>query len=131
MAEAQAYAALDTAGMLTQHTSLWAPIGGPNTTFQAWLAFATSLSANGKVHIVAFKGFLDGTLAARTGALLAPYADDSTTSGALVYSPTALANLVVRANRAGYPVALHAIGDRAVRAALDAFATSVQVLGQP
>jgi predicted amidohydrolase YtcJ len=70
---------------------------------------------------VAFKGFLDGTITARTGALLAPYADGPGDGGPLAFSNAELARLVVRANGAGFPVALHAVGDRAVRAALDAF----------
>jgi predicted amidohydrolase YtcJ len=127
-AEADAYVALDAAGSLVQRTFLWAPLGGSDAAFQAWLDFAAQLPSTGHVQVVAFKGFVDGTLPARTAALLAPYSDDSSTSGALIYSQDALNALVTRANRAGYPVALHAVGDRAVRAALDAFEASARTL---
>ncbi len=60
------------------------------------------------------KGFMDGTLGSRTARLL-----DGT--GVEILSSAALANWIRRAARAGWPVAVHAIGDRANRDALDAF----------
>jgi predicted amidohydrolase YtcJ len=60
------------------------------------------------------KVFMDGTLGSRT-ALLADGSGVSITSG------EELAEIVRRAARAGFPVAVHAIGDRANREALDAF----------
>jgi predicted amidohydrolase YtcJ len=66
------------------------------------------------------KVFLDGTLGARTAALSAPYADDSSTSGELRLNAHELHQRVARWASAGWPVAIHAIGDLAVTVALDA-----------
>ena len=63
----------------------------------------------------------DGVLSARTAALLAPYADAPDESGFMVTEFDDLADAVTRIHGAGFPVAIHAIGDRAVRASLDAF----------
>ncbi len=63
----------------------------------------------------------DGVLSARTAALLAPYADAPGESGFMVTEFDGLASAVTRIHEAGFPVAIHAIGDRAVRASLDAF----------
>ena len=63
----------------------------------------------------------DGVLSARTAALLAPYADAPDESGFMVTESGDLAGAVTRIHEAGFPVAIHAIGDRAVRASLDAF----------
>jgi hypothetical protein len=60
------------------------------------------------------KAFMDGTLGSRTARLL-----DG--SGVEITSREELADIVRRAARAGWPVAVHAIGDRANRDALDAF----------
>jgi predicted amidohydrolase YtcJ len=60
------------------------------------------------------KAFMDGTLGSRTARLL-----DG--SGVEITSGDQLAEIVVRAARAGWPVAVHAIGDLANRDALDAF----------
>ncbi len=60
------------------------------------------------------KMFMDGTLGSQTARLL-----DG--SGVEITSREQLAETVRRAARAGWPVAVHAIGDRANREALDAF----------
>ncbi len=60
------------------------------------------------------KVFMDGTLGSQTAWML-----DG--SGVRITSGDELAEIVRRAARAGWPVAVHAIGDRANREALDAF----------
>jgi predicted amidohydrolase YtcJ len=60
------------------------------------------------------KVFMDGTLGSRTALML-----DG--SGVEITSADELAEIVRRAARLGWPVAVHAIGDRANRNALDAF----------
>jgi predicted amidohydrolase YtcJ len=60
------------------------------------------------------KTFMDGTLGSRTARML-----DG--SGVEITSRETLAEIVLRAASAGWPVAVHAIGDRANREALDAF----------
>jgi predicted amidohydrolase YtcJ len=60
------------------------------------------------------KAFMDGTLGSQTARLL-----DG--SGVEITSRDELAQIVRRAARLGWPVAVHAIGDRANRDALDAF----------
>jgi predicted amidohydrolase YtcJ len=60
------------------------------------------------------KAFMDGTLGSQTARLL-----DG--SGIEITSREELEELIRRAARAGFPVAVHAIGDRANRDALDAF----------
>lgn len=66
------------------------------------------------------KIFLDGSLGARTAWLHAPYEDGEGT-GRPIYTPTAIQALVAEASRAGIQPHVHAIGDAAVDAALDAF----------
>ncbi|HEU4942449.1 MAG TPA: amidohydrolase [Gaiellaceae bacterium] len=60
------------------------------------------------------KAFMDGTLGSRTARML-----DG--SGVEITSKDALVDILRRAARAGWPVAVHAIGDLANREALDAF----------
>jgi predicted amidohydrolase YtcJ len=68
------------------------------------------------------KTFMDGTLGSRTALML-----DG--SGVQITSREALEDIVRRAAQAGWPVAVHAIGDRANRDALDAFAATRDVWG--
>ena len=68
----------------------------------------------------AVKLFADGTLGSRTAAMLAPY-EGTAETGIDVIDPAALRSEVRRAVDHGWSVAIHAIGDRAVRFSLDAF----------
>lgn len=77
----------------------------------------------------ALKAVLDGSLGSRTAALLAPYSDDPATSGILRLDPTALTQMAIERDRAGFQLAFHAIGDRANRIALDAFAAAQKANG--
>ena len=63
----------------------------------------------------------DGVLSAYTASLLEPYADNPGESGLPRTDEAELGAEVTALNAAGFPVAIHAIGDRAVRMALNAF----------
>jgi predicted amidohydrolase YtcJ len=76
-----------------------------------------------EVRLGGIKAFLDGALGSRTAAMLEPY-ENSSDTGVLVMQPEELTELVARATEGGLAVALHAIGDRAVRIGLDAFASA-------
>ena len=66
------------------------------------------------------KFFLDGVIETRTAAMLAPYVDDSR-SGALLWDPVQYRDAVSQLDRQGVQIFTHAIGDRAIRLALDAY----------
>jgi len=67
------------------------------------------------------KIFTDGSLGARTAAMQKPYTDDPSTNGILYHSLAQLKNLIKEADEAGFQVAVHAIGDKAVKETLKAF----------
>jgi predicted amidohydrolase YtcJ len=74
------------------------------------------------------KGFVDGVIEARTASMLAPYEDDPS-AGLPAWEPDRLDVFVAEADRRGWQVELHAIGDRGVRLALDAFEHAAAVNG--
>ena len=63
---------------------------------------------------------LDGELGGQTASLLAPYTDAPDRQGLEIASRTALHELATRLYKDGFQLALHASGDGAVRASLDA-----------
>jgi len=66
------------------------------------------------------KFFVDGVVENETGALLEPYCSGMHEHGMLLWQPEQLADAVARVDAAGFQPHLHAIGDAAVRQALDA-----------
>jgi hypothetical protein len=67
------------------------------------------------------KIFADGVIESHTAALLLPYLGHGSDRGPLNYEPDSLNALVLALDSAGFQVHVHAIGDRAIRATLDAF----------
>jgi len=64
---------------------------------------------------------LDGVIEGHTAAMLAPYSDDPSKSGQLFWDPVKYKQAIVELDRRGFQIFTHAIGDRAVRLALDAY----------
>lgn len=85
----------------------------------------------GRARLGWLKLFADGSLGSRTAAMLEPFEPDgrldpgtareASSRGIWITSAARLAELVTRAATGGIATQIHAIGDAAVRAALDAF----------
>jgi len=97
-----------------------------------WLPFAASLDElkahrahhdanDAMLHTGMLKGFMDGSLGSRTAAMKAPYSDDPKNTGLPQYTQDRLNAMTVERAKAGFQMGFHAIGDRAVSMALDAF----------
>jgi hypothetical protein len=67
------------------------------------------------------KAFMDGVIESHTAAMLEPYSDDPRLSGSLNYSPEQFRANVLELDRRQFQVITHAIGDLAIRTALDAY----------
>ncbi|MCB1600639.1 MAG: viroplasmin family protein [Xanthomonadales bacterium] len=68
------------------------------------------------------KIYADGALGSRGAALLADYSDEPGNRGLLIQSPEHLREIIDKAAACGVQPAVHAIGDRANREVLDAYA---------
>ena len=74
------------------------------------------------LHTGMLKGFMDGSVGGHTAALLEPYADDPTNTGLPRYDAAKLNEMAKERVLAGFQLGFHAIGDKGVQMALDAFA---------
>ncbi|GAA2576968.1 amidohydrolase [Microbacterium binotii] len=78
----------------------------------------------GLITVGALKAITDGSLGTRTAACSVAYADPPHPHGLLTIPPDALREVMTRATAAGLDCAIHAIGDEAMRHALDAYAAT-------
>jgi predicted amidohydrolase YtcJ len=78
--------------------------------------------ADDALAIIGFKSFIDGTLGSRTARMLEPYSDDPQNRGLFVEFAECgrLAPWLRDGLARGWSMSMHAIGDAALRAALDA-----------
>lgn len=90
-----------------------------------WQRLADTVKTRGRgdewLRIGGLKGFVDGSIGSRTAAMLEPFTDTPDDRGLLVNRPEDLYAWTLGADRAGLQVAVHAIGDRAIRMQLDIF----------
>ena len=126
----QIYEELEHDGKLTARISEWLDfddsIADLNNKRSSHPASDTML------HTGMLKAFMDGSLGSKTAALLEPYSDDPKNdnpkndnpknSGLPQYEAAKLNAMTKERVLAGYQIGFHAIGDKAVQMALDAFA---------
>ena len=73
------------------------------------------------IDVNSVKFFLDGVVESHTAAFLEPYTDDPSTKGSLFWNPEKYKAAVAELDKKGLQLYTHAIGDYAVRTALDAY----------
>jgi predicted amidohydrolase YtcJ len=76
----------------------------------------------------AVKGFVDGVVESKTAAMLEPYVGGGG-SGEVQWTAGDLDRNVASYDREGFQILLHAIGDKAIRMALDAYERAAKVNG--
>jgi predicted amidohydrolase YtcJ len=110
------------AGKLTVRVAEWQQFANSVADIKRERAeFAAFREDPFRLRLTALKGYVDGTLGSRTSAMLAPFSDDPHNSGIPRLSPEELTKMIVERDAAGFQIALHCIGDRANRMALDGY----------
>ncbi|MGA7358249.1 MAG: amidohydrolase [Candidatus Sulfotelmatobacter sp.] len=121
----QIYEELEKDGKLTARISEWLPFDDSIEELQK--KRDSHPQSDLMLHTGMLKGFMDGSLGGHTAALLEPYADDPNNSGLPRYETAKLNDMARERVLAGFQLGFHAIGDKGVQMALDAFAEAEKV----
>jgi len=116
----QIYEELEKEGKLTARISEWLPFDDSVEELQK--KRDSHPQSDLMLHTGMLKGFMDGSLGGHTAALLEPYADDPKNSGLPRYEADKLNDMAKERVLAGFQLGFHAIGDKGIQMALDAFA---------
>jgi hypothetical protein len=116
----QIYEELEKDGKLTARISEWLPFD--DSIEELTRKRDAHPRSDLMLHTGMLKAFMDGSLGGHTAALQEPYADDSKNSGLLRYDSKKLNAMAKERVLAGFQLGFHAIGDKGVQTALDAFA---------
>lgn len=116
----QIYEELEKEGKLTARISEWLPFDEPVPDLIQ--KRDSHPQSDLMLHTGMLKGFMDGSLGSHTAALMAPYSDDPTNSGLPRYDAAKLNAMTTERVLAGFQIGFHAIGDKGIQMALDAFA---------
>lgn len=116
----------DQAGRLTTRIHLYPALnGGLNRVKQLRDTFTS-----GKLRFAGLKQYIDGVVTGYTAYMLDPYLDKPETKGHVAFPPEMIKSWVVEADREGFQIRFHAIGDGAVRLGLDAFEEAQKTNGK-
>lgn len=99
---------------------IYAMIGGAGDVLDA---IGEPIRAYGKdrLEIASVKIYSDGALGSRGAAMIEPYSDDAENRGLPFWTQRELDEQVIKANKMGFQVGIHAIGDLGNRLALNSF----------
>ncbi|WP_458355416.1 amidohydrolase [Peribacillus frigoritolerans] len=104
-------------GELTARIHLWPALNGNLEQVKQ----LRNTYQSDKLRVSGLKQFIDGVITARTAYLLEPYSDQPNTRGETSLPPETIKKWVVDADKEGFSIRFHAIGDGAVRLALDSY----------
>jgi predicted amidohydrolase YtcJ len=118
---------IERGGKLTARVSEWMSFNDQLSNLQAHRA--SHPQSDNMLHTGMLKGFMDGSLGSRTAALVDPYADNAANFGLPQYDQAKLTEMTKERVDAGFQIGFHAIGDKGVQMALDAFAAATDHVG--
>jgi predicted amidohydrolase YtcJ len=86
--------------------------------------------SSGLVLMKTAKLFIDGVVEGHTALLLEPYIDRPGFKSSPVWKPEVFNDTIVALDKAGFQIEVHAVGDGAVRMALDAYQRAIEMNGR-
>jgi predicted amidohydrolase YtcJ len=100
--------------------------GSDRVLVAQWLERGPEIDPHHQLTVRSFKLFADGALGSRGAALLQPYSDAPQTRGVITTAEPEIYQLTHSSLGRGFQVCTHAIGDRANRMVLDAYASALK-----
>lgn len=110
---------IESEGKLTVRISEWLPFDEPVESLKQ--RRDAHPQSDPMLHTGMLKAFMDGSLGSHTAAMIKPFSDDPKNSGLPRYEQAKLNEMAIERVNAGFQLGFHAIGDKAIEMALDAF----------
>ena len=130
-ADFKVYTYLLQSGELTLRIDIGAPITDDTSMLKSYKELQSSYPASGNwVRFGYLKGFIDGTIGSATALMFEPFADNTSSSGLSMMPYEQLEKAVVEADRMGFQIGIHAIGDKGNNWVLNAYEKARNVNGK-
>ncbi len=113
---------------LPLRVTIWLPFEAPLAELEQWRASLGTTDRWLKAGLL--KTNIDGSGGSLSAAMLEPYASAPDNKGLLLLDADTLTQMVIERDAAGFQIGIHAIGDRANRVVLDAFAAAIDRNGR-
>jgi len=127
----EAYEKLQNEGELTSRIDLGAPLSGDTSKLEKYLETGKKYPGDGNwIRFGYLKAFADGSIGSSTALMFEPYTDNPATSGLAMWQYEDLEKMVLTADKMGFQIGIHAIGDKANNWILNTFEKAVEVNGK-
>lgn len=113
---------------LPLRVTVWLPFEAPLAELEQWRESLGTTDRWLKAGLL--KTNIDGSGGSLSAAMLEPYASAPDNKGLLLLDADTLTHMVIERDAAGFQIGIHAIGDRANRVVLDAFAAAIDRNGR-
>lgn len=126
-----AYEKLQQQGLLTARIDIGAPLTGDTVLLRQYKEREKKYPKTGDwIRFGYLKAFADGSIGSSTALMFEPYSDDTTNSGLAMWPYDELEKMVLTADKMGFQIGIHAIGDKANNWVLNAFEKAIDINGK-
>ena len=130
-ADFSAYEKLQKDGELTSRIDIGKSLTADTLLLKKYLELEKNYPKEGNwIRFGYLKAFIDGTIGSGTALMFEPFTDNPSTSGLAMMPYEEFENMVVTADKYGFQIGVHAIGDKGNNWTLNAFEKAQQVNGK-
>lgn len=125
------YEKLRNEGQLTSRIDIGAPLSGDTSVLLKYRDLEKKYPDEGNwIRFGYLKAFADGSMGSSTALMFEPYTDNPATSGLAMWPYEELEKMVVTADKMGFQIGIHAIGDKGNNWILNAYEKAIEVNGR-
>jgi predicted amidohydrolase YtcJ len=130
-ADFEAYEKLQKEGQLTSRIDIGEPLTGDLLVLKEYIEIAKKYPKYGDwIRFGYLKAFVDGSMGSGTALMFEPYNDNPSSSGLAMWPYDELEKMVLNADKMGFQIGIHAIGDKGNNWLLNAFEKAIEVNGK-
>jgi len=130
-ADFAAYEKLQKDGLLTSRIDIGKSLTGDTLILKSYLDIAKKYPKEGNwIRFGYLKAFIDGTIGSGTALMFEPFTDNPATSGLAMMPYNEFENMVITADKYGFQIGVHSIGDKGNNWTLNAYEKAQQVNGK-
>ncbi len=130
-ADFEAYEKLRKEGQLTCRIDIGKPLTGDIALLNNYKELAGKYPDEGDwIRFGYLKAFMDGSMGSGTALMFEPFNDEPTTSGLAMWNYDELEKMVITADKMGFQIGIHAIGDKGNNLILNAYEKAQQLNGK-
>ena len=130
-ADFEAYEKLQKDGQLTSRIDIGKSLTADTLLLNKYLDLEKKFPKEGNwIRFGYLKAFIDGTIGSGTALMFEPFSDNPGTSGLAMMSYEEFENIVVTADKYGFQIGVHSIGDKGNNWTLNAYEKALQANGK-